>query len=152
MIFETVKSKRAPKAAGPYSPALQAGDFFCLSGQLPIDPETGELVSDDIREQTRQCIRNLQAVLREKGLDLCHVMQVRVYLTDLNDLDAVNETYTDMFHEPYPARLCVGVASLLKEARIEMEAFALDTRALEILCASEGCEGCDGCCGEEENA
>lgn len=152
MIFETVKSKHAPKAAGPYSPALQAGDFICLSGQLPIDPATGELVSDDIREQTKQCIRNLQAVLREKGLDLCHVMQVRVYLTDLNESASMNEAYGEMFQEPYPARLCVGVASLLKGAKIEMEAFALDTRALEILCASENCDCCGDrqCCSEAE--
>ena len=146
MIFEPIHSQNAPKAVGPYSPALQAGDFICLSGQLPIDPSTGKMVEGDIRVQTRQCLKNLEAVLNERGLDLSYIMMVRVYLSDMGDFAGMNEVYAQMFKEPYPARLCVGV-SLLNGAKGEIEAFAMDTRALEVICAGDGCS----CCAESDH-
>ncbi len=147
MVQETISSAFAPKAIGPYSPAIKAGDFIFLSGQLPIDPSTGELVEGGIREQTEQCIKNMQAVLQEVGLDLRYVVKTTVYLKDMNDFAEMNEVYGNYFTNPYPARSAAGVSSLAKGALVEIEGFALDLRALEVICSSESC--CDGCCSHE---
>lgn len=109
---------------GPYSHAVDAGEFVFLSGQTPIDPATGEIVSGGIREQTRQSFSNLFHVLWEAGLTADHVQQVKVYLTDMNNFDAMNEVYAEMFEEPYPARVTVGVTGLCGGALIEIEMLA----------------------------
>lgn len=147
MLQEPIVSENAPAARGPYSPALQIGDFIYISGQLPLDPETNELVSTDIREQTRQCIANLKALLAKAQIDLHCVFKVTVYLKNMQDLKAVDEVYAAAFRQPYPARTVVCVSQLEDDALVEMECFAMDTRALEVLCSQEEEEGdCSGNC------
>lgn len=141
-MFESIQNKKVIQAKGTYSPAVKLGDFICVSGQLPLDSE-GKLVSDDICEQTKQCIANLDAVLKTMDLDLRYVMNVRLYMTDIKDIDKVNTVYNEMFRDPYPARSCIGVGGLQDGAKIQIEAYAIDTRALEILCSKEECANCD---------
>ena len=145
MIQEVLKSKKAPEAIGPYSPAVKIGDFIFTSGQLPLDPSTNELVSDTIEEQTKQCLENLKAILEEAHIDLRYVIKTVVYLTDMNDFPKMNEVYATYFSEPYPARSACEVTKLAKGAKIEIEAIAIDTRALEVICNEN--KGCDenGC-------
>ena len=140
MIFETITSKDAPEAIGPYSPLLRACDFILISGQLPIDPKTNEIVEGDIEEQTKQCIKNMEALLKAADLSLAHVVKTTIFLTDLSLFSRVNEVYGTFFKEPYPARSCIEVKALPKGAPIEIEALALDTRSLEVLCAGEEVE------------
>ena len=109
---------------GPYSPGVQAGRFVYLSGQTPMDPATGVLMEGDVRAQTAQCFRNLAAVLKAAGLTLDHVVKVNVFLTDMNDFEAMNEVYATQFSRPFPARTTIGVASLPKGASIEIELIA----------------------------
>ena len=149
MLQETIKSDKAPKAIGPYSPAIKIGDLVLLSGQLPIVPETGELAGDTIEEQTAQCLRNLAAILAETGLSLDYILKTTVYMTDLGEFGRMNEVYGSYFHEPYPARCAAEVSALAKGAKIEIEAIALDTRALEVICSTEGCASCDARCDKE---
>ena len=150
MLQEAITSARAPKAIGPYSPAVKIGDAIFMSGQLPIVPETGELISDSIEEQTAQCLRNLQALLEETGLSLRYVLKTTVYMTDLSEFGKMNEVYGQFFSEPYPARCAAEVRALAKGARVEIEAIAMDTRALEVICSAEGCASCDAECGKAE--
>ncbi len=141
MLQEVISSKDAPKAIGPYSPAIKIGDFIFTSGQLPLVPETNELISDDIQEQTRQCLDNLQAVLKETSIDLNYVLKTTVYITDMNDFAKMNEVYAEYFNDPYPARSACEVSKLAKGAKVEIEAIAIDTRALEVICSKKGvCE------------
>ncbi|MDD6467198.1 MAG: RidA family protein [Erysipelotrichaceae bacterium] len=157
MFNRAIHSDLAPRAIGPYSPAMQLGDFVYVSGQLPVVPETGELVSDDIREQTQQSINNMQAVLSAVDLELRHVVKTTVYMTDLSQFNEMNEVYGLYFQQPYPARSCVQVAALPKGAKVEIEALVIDTLRYERQtqgcggCHSndDSCEsGCDGnCCG-----
>lgn len=109
---------------GPYSHAVDAGDYVFLSGQTPIDPATGEVVAGGITEQTRQSFSNLFHVLEEAGLTSDDVQQVKVYLTDMANFDAMNAVYAEMFTEPYPARVTVGVTGLCGGALIEIEMLA----------------------------
>ncbi len=145
---KTIQSENAPRAIGPYSPAVKIGDFILLSGQLPIDPATGRIVEGGIAEQTAQCIRNMKALLEESGIGLEYVLKTTVFLTDLNDFAEMNKVYGEYFSEPYPARSAAEVSKLAMGAKVEIEAYAIDTRALEVICSQEGCSSCsdkEGC-------
>jgi 2-iminobutanoate/2-iminopropanoate deaminase len=111
-------------AIGPYSHAVWAGKRLYLSGQTPVDPETGELAQGDIAAQTEQCFRNLFAVLQAAGLGNDDVVKVNVYLTDMADFAAMNAVYATMFEQPFPARTTIAVAGLPRGARIEIEMIA----------------------------
>jgi 2-iminobutanoate/2-iminopropanoate deaminase len=117
-----------PRAAGPYRHAVRADGLVFVSGQIPVDPTTGGLVGDDIRAATRQVLANLAAVLAAENLTLTDVVKTTVYLADMGDFSAMNEVYAEAFHEPYPARACIQVAALPKNARIEIEAVARCSR------------------------
>jgi 2-iminobutanoate/2-iminopropanoate deaminase len=111
-------------AIGPYSHAIDAGDLVFLSGQTPLDPATGALVSGSIGAQTEQCFRNLFNVLEAARLTPEDVVNVQVYLTDMNDFAAMNDVYASKFTKPYPARTTIGVASLPMGARVEISLVA----------------------------
>lgn len=142
MIQKAIHSENAPKAIGPYSPAVKVGDFIYLSGQLPIDPKTGKLAEGGIAEQTEQCLKNVRAVLGECGLGMEYVLKTTVYLTDMNDFAEMNKVYGTFFKDPYPARSAAEVSKLALGAKVEIEAFAMDTRALEVICSEESCATC----------
>ncbi|AET67487.1 endoribonuclease L-PSP, putative [Desulfosporosinus orientis DSM 765] len=111
-------------AVGPYSHAIESGDLVFLSGQTPIDSQTGKLVEGDIVEQTKQCFKNLFNVLEASGLTSDNVEKVNVFLTDMNNFAAMNQVYSKQFSEPYPARTTIGVASLPLGAQVEIEMIA----------------------------
>lgn len=117
-------SSDAPKAIGPYSQAVRAGDLLFLSGQVPLDPATGQMVEGDIAAQTRRVMDNLAAVLKSAGLSFADVARTTIFLADMNDFAKVNEVYGTYFSEPYPARATVQVARLPKDARVEIDAIA----------------------------
>ena len=120
MTRKAIATPDAPSALGTYSQAVRAGDTVYLSGQIPLVPDTMELVSGT-REQIHQVFRNLRAVARAAGGDFGDVVTLNIYLTDLGDFALVNEVMAEYFDEPYPARAAVGVASLPKDARVEIE-------------------------------
>lgn len=148
MLHEKITSDKALEAIGPYSAGISIGDYIFLSGQLGIDPASGNL-KEGIEAETVQSIDNVEALLKEKGLDLSYVLKTTVYLTDMNDFAKVNEIYGQRFKDPYPARSCVQVAALPKGGHVEIEVFAIDTRALEVVCKGEGECCCGNCCHEE---
>jgi len=115
----------APRAIGPYSPAIRAGNLLFISGQVPFDPATGTLVAGDIRVQTEQAMRNVGALLEAAGLGFEHVVRTTVFLADLNDFAAMNEAYAKFVTDPPPARATVQVARLPRDARIEIDAIAV---------------------------
>src|SRR5262245_45644499 len=117
-------SDQAPKAIGPYSQAIRTGELLFLSGQVPLDPATGQLVDGDVSAQTQRVMENLAAVLKSAGLSLAHVARTTIFLADMNDFAKVNEVYGSYFSEPYPARATVQVARLPKDARVEIDAIA----------------------------
>ncbi len=119
-----ISTQDAPKAIGPYSQAVQAGDFLYISGQIPIDPKTGEFAGNDIKTQTRQSLTNICAILQAAGCSIEQVVKVNVYLNDMNDFTAMNEVYGEFFTKDYPARAAVEVAKLPKAALVEIEAIA----------------------------
>lgn len=119
-----VQSSRAPKAIGPYSVGVWAGDLLYLSGQTPLDPATGQLVSGGIDAQTHRVFDNLEAGLRDAGLTMDHVIKCNVYLVDMADFAAMNSAYEQRFSAPYPARTTVAVKALPREARVEIEMVA----------------------------
>lgn len=121
---QAVSSPDAPRAIGPYSPAARAGQLLFVSGQIPIDPATGDMVNGDVAAQTRRVMDNLGALLKAGGLSFAHVMRTTIYLADMNDFAKVNEVYGSYFSEPYPARATIQVARLPKDARIEIDAIA----------------------------
>ena len=120
MTRKAIATPSAPGALGTYSQAIRAGDTVYLSGQIPLDPESMELVSGT-REQIHQVFRNLRAVAGAAGGDFADLVKLNVYLTDLADFALVNEVMAEYFDEPYPARAAIGVASLPLGARVEME-------------------------------
>ena len=122
--MKAINSDKAPKAIGPYSPAIQANGFVFASGQLPIDPATGSFPEGGVKEQTRQSILNAQAILKQAGLDLCDVVKKTVYLADMNDFAVMNEVYAQFFSEPFPARSAIAVKTLPKQALVEVECIA----------------------------
>ena len=119
-----IATDQAPSAIGPYSQAISTGSMMFLSGQIPIDPATGDLVSSDVSAQTEQIMKNLEAVLGAGGLTYQNVVKTTIYLTDLNDFQAVNTVYARFFQAPPPARATVEVSALPKGARVEIEAVA----------------------------
>jgi len=121
---QAYSSDRAPKAIGPYSQAIRVGQLLFLSGQVPLDPATGQIVDGDISAQTRRVMENLSAVLESAGLSLAHVARTTIFLADMNDFAKVNEVYGSYFSEPYPARATVQVARLPKDARVEIDVIA----------------------------
>ena len=119
-----VESPRGPAALGPYSAAVWAGDLLYLSGQTPVDPKTGELISGDVEAQTHRAFDNLEAVLGDAGLSLDHVIKCNVYLTDMDNFAAMNAAYSTRFAKPYPARTTVAVRALPRKALVEIEMVA----------------------------
>jgi 2-iminobutanoate/2-iminopropanoate deaminase len=119
-----VSSPDAPKAIGPYSQAVRAGQLLFVSGQVPLDPSTGQIVAGDIETQTRRVFDNLAAVLKAGGRSFADVVRTTVFLADMNDFTAVNDVYGTYFSAPYPARATVQVARLPKDARIEIDLIA----------------------------
>ncbi len=122
---EIIATENAPGAIGPYSQAVKTGNMVFCSGQIPIDPTTGEFVSDDVAEQTEQVLKNLSAVLAAAGTDLNNVVKTTVFLADMNDFTAMNEVYARFFSENKPARATVQAARLPKDARVEIDCIAL---------------------------
>jgi len=120
-----IHSDHAPKAIGPYSQAVRAGNTLYLSGQTPLDPATGKLAEGDIGVQARQVFENLKAVLAAADASFDHVVRVGIYLTDLGNFSAVNEAMKQYFREPYPARSTIGVASLPLGAQVEIDLVAV---------------------------
>jgi 2-iminobutanoate/2-iminopropanoate deaminase len=119
-----ISSPDAPKAIGPYSQAVRAGQLLFLSGQVPLDPVTGQMVTGDIAAETRRVFENLAAVLKAGGRSFDDVVRTTVYLADMNDFAAMNEVYGQYFSEPFPARATVQVARLPKDARVEIDVIA----------------------------
>jgi 2-iminobutanoate/2-iminopropanoate deaminase len=120
-----IQTAMAPKAIGPYSQAIRAGSFLFLSGQIPLDPKTGELVKGDIRQQTKQVLENLKGVLESEKLEMEDVVKVTIFLKDIGNFNQVNEVYATYFPSSPPARSTVQVAKLPRDAEIEIEAIAL---------------------------
>lgn len=124
MSKKAIQTEDAPAAIGPYSQSIRAGNFLFLSGQIPIEPATGRMVTLGIETQTRQVLQNIQAILMAAGVNTDAVVKTTIYLTDLNDFQTVNEIYTEYFDEPYPARATVQVAALPRGALVEIDAIA----------------------------
>ncbi len=124
-MMETVSTENAPGAIGPYSQAVKTGNMVFCSGQIPIDPATGNFVSDDVAEQTEQVLKNLSAVLNAAGTDLNKVVKTTVFLADMNDFAAMNEVYAKFFDANKPARATVQAARLPRDARVEIECIAV---------------------------
>jgi len=122
MTKEIISTDKAPQAIGTYSQAVKTGTRVYLSGQIPLIPETMEMVDGDIRQQIHRVFQNLQAVARAAGGDLSDVVKLNVFLTELSDFPAVNEVMAEYFQRPYPARAAIGVAALPKDAAVEMDA------------------------------
>ena len=122
---EIVSTENAPGAIGPYSQAIKTGGLVFCSGQIPIDPATGNFVSDDIAGQTEQVLRNLSAVLEAAGSNLGSVVKTTVFLADMNDFAAMNEVYGKYFGENKPARATVQAARLPRDARVEIDCIAV---------------------------
>jgi 2-iminobutanoate/2-iminopropanoate deaminase len=119
-----ISSPNAPKAIGPYSSALRAGGLLFVSGQVPFDPATGQMIEGDIAAQTRRVLQNIGALLDAAGLDYASVVRTTVFLADMNDFAAMNDVYRTFFDEPYPARSTVQAARLPRDARIEIDVIA----------------------------
>ncbi len=124
MKREAVSSPDAPKAIGPYSAGVRAGQLLLLSGQIPLDPKTGQMVEGDVAVQTRRVMENLGALLEAAGLSFDSVVRTTIFLADLADFAAVNDVYGSYFSEPYPARATVQVARLPRDARVEIDLIA----------------------------
>jgi len=125
MSRQIISTPNAPKAIGPYSQAVRSGNTVYFSGQIPLDPATGELVGGDITSQTRRVFENLKAVCAEAGGSLAQLARVGIYLTDLGNFAAVNAVMAEYCTQPYPARSTIGVASLPKGAQVEIDAIML---------------------------
>jgi len=124
MTKETISTDKAPGAIGPYSQAIKVGDLVFCSGQIPIDPVTGEFVSQDVAEQTKQVLKNLSAVLEAAGSSLGKVVKTTVFLADMGDFAAMNDVYAEFFSENKPARATVQAARLPRDARVEIDCIA----------------------------
>ena len=121
---QAISSPNAPKAIGPYSPAVRAGQLLFVSGQVPLDPATGQMVEGGIADQTRRVLDNIGALLKAADRSFADVVRTTIFLADMNDFGAVNEIYGQYFSEPYPARATVQVARLPKDARVEIDVIA----------------------------
>lgn len=123
--MKVISTTKAPAAIGPYSQAIEVNGFVYASGQIPIDPATGQFVEGGIKEQTRQSLTNAQNILKEAGTDLSHVVKTTVFLSDIANFAPMNEVYAQFFTEPYPARSAVAVKDLPKGALVEIEVIAV---------------------------
>ncbi|BAH05849.1 RidA family protein [Clostridium kluyveri] len=124
MKKEIISTKKAPGAVGPYSQAVKVGNFLFTSGQIPLVPETGELISDDIKKATERCLENIKAIFQEAGTCFENVIKTTVYVKNMSDFTDVNEVYAKYFQKDMPARSCVEV-KLPKDALVEIEVIAL---------------------------
>ncbi len=122
---EIIATDQAPRAIGPYSQAVRAGNVIFASGQIPIDPATGEFVAGGVAEQTEQVMRNITAVLEAAGSGLNQIVKTTVFLADMNDFTAMNEVYARFFPETPPARATIQAARLPRDAKVEIEAIAV---------------------------
>ena len=122
--MKTISTKKAPAAIVPYILAIQVGNLVYTSGQIPIDPATGAFAEGGIKEQTRQSLTNVKAILEEVGLTMSHVVKTTVFIADMNDFADMNSVYAEFFTEPYPARSAVAVKTLPKGALVEIEVVA----------------------------
>ncbi len=121
-----INTNKAPAAVGPYSQGIKAGNTIYISGQLPINPATGELYTGtDIKEETRMCLSNVKAILEEAGATLADVVKCTVFIKDMNQFGLINEAYAQVFGDNKPARVCVEVARLPKDANVEIDAIAV---------------------------
>ncbi|QWW71120.1 Rid family detoxifying hydrolase [Rhizobium sp. WYJ-E13] len=120
--MNAISTANAPAAIGPYSQAVQHGDLLFVSGQLPIDPSTGNFNSDDAVEQMKQCLKNIAAIAEAAGTDLSKTIKTTILLTDLSGFSAINEAYGAAFSAPYPARATFEVSALPRGAKVEVEA------------------------------
>ncbi|SER29181.1 2-iminobutanoate/2-iminopropanoate deaminase [Gracilibacillus ureilyticus] len=123
-MVKAIHTNNAPQAIGPYSQAIDAGDLVFVSGQIPLNPETMEVVEGDIAKQTEQVMNNLQAVLTEAGLSFANVVKFTIYITNMDDFATINEAYAKFLKEPYPARATVEVSKLPKGVGVEMDVIA----------------------------
>ena len=124
MTKHAVSSPDAPAAIGPYSPAVRAGQLLFVSGQVPIDPATGQMIEGDVAAQTRRVLDNVGALLVAADRSFADVVRTTIFLADMNDFASVNAIYAQYFSEPYPARATVQVARLPKDARVEIDVIA----------------------------
>ena len=122
---EAITAAGAPAAIAPYSPAIRAGQLLFISGQIPLHPQTGQLVGDDIAAQTEQVMRNIVALLEAAGASFEHVVKTTVYLKDFNDFGAMNEVYGRFLASPPPARATVEVSRLPRDVKVEIDAIAV---------------------------
>lgn len=122
---QAIQTDKAPKAIGPYSQAVAAGGFLFCSGQIPIDPATGDLNTGSIEDQTRLVLQNLGAVLQAAGVSFSEIVKTSVFLEDMNDFARMNAVYGEFFKPPYPARATVQVARLPRDVKVEIEAIAV---------------------------
>lgn len=122
--MKPISTDKAPAAIGPYSQAIAFGNLVITSGQLPIDPATGQFPEGGIKEQTRQSLTNVKNILAEAGLDMSHVVKTTVFLADMGDFADMNAVYSEFFSQPYPARSAVAVKTLPKNALVEIEVIA----------------------------
>ncbi|MGN0226313.1 MAG: RidA family protein [Prevotella sp.] len=123
--MKAISTEKAPAAIGPYSQAIESNGMVFVSGQLPIDPETGVFASSDITGQTRQSLTNMRNILESEGLSLSNVVKTMVFLSDMNNFAAMNEVYSSFFSSPFPARSAVAVKTLPKDALVEIECIAV---------------------------
>lgn len=123
---QVISTHQAPAAIGPYSQAIRVGNLLYTSGQIPINPAIGSLVEGGIKEQTRQSLSNIKAILEEAGLTMAHVVKTTVFMADMNDFADMNAVYAEFFAEPYPARSAVAVKTLPKGALVEIEVVAAE--------------------------
>ena len=123
---KVISTTKAPAAIGPYSQAIQVGNLVYTSGQIPIDPATGNFVEGGIKEQTRQSLTNVKAILEEAGLSMADVVKTTVFMADMNDFADMNSVYAEFFAEPYPARSAVAVKTLPKGSLVEIEVVAAE--------------------------
>ena len=124
-MINSIETSNAPAAIGPYSQAMNIGDFIFTSGQIPLSAETGEVVGGDISTQTAQSLKNLEAILEAAGSDLSHVLKTTCFITDMSHFSAFNEVYSSFFTSVKPSRSCVAVKQLPKGVLVEIEAIAV---------------------------
>ncbi len=125
MDKKVMSTEKAPAALGPSSQAIKAGNMIFVSGQIPFVPETMELISEDVQEQTKQSLENVKAILEEAGASLNDVVKAGVFIKDMNDFAKINEIYAEYFTDNKPARACVEVARLPKDVKVEIEVIAV---------------------------
>ena len=122
--LQTIETKNAPAAIGPYSQAVRTGNLLFVSGQIPLDPVSGQVIEGGISNQTKQVMTNISAILAAAGTDFGHVVKCSIFLKNLGDFSTVNEIYGSYFKPPYPARACVEVSKLPRDVLVEIEVIA----------------------------